>query len=85
MTATGSVFWNLTGTGFLQSFQAGVGFVVGTDGVEVQTEITDLPDRRLTAPADWAEGIGAAATLDPPSLYEDQLRRRLARGEALWP
>jgi hypothetical protein len=85
VTATGSVFWNLTGSGFLQSFQAGLGFVIGTDGVEVQTEISDLPDRRLTAPADWAEGIGAAATLDPPSLYEDQLRRRMERGEALWP
>ena len=84
VTATGSVFWNTRGTGYLQSFQAGLGFVVGTDGVEVQTEISDLPDRRGTAPADWTEGVGAAATLTPTSLYEDQRARRLARGERLW-
>ncbi|HNC94755.1 MAG TPA: NTP transferase domain-containing protein, partial [Myxococcota bacterium] len=32
-----------------------------------------------TAPEDWSEGLELAATLDPPSLYEDQLARRLGR------
>jgi len=30
-----------------------------------------------TSPADTLEGEGRGGTLDPPSLYEDQLRRRL--------
>jgi hypothetical protein len=84
LTATGSVFWNVRGTGYVQSFQAGLGFVVGTEGVTVQTEISDLPDRRATAPEDWSEGIGDAATLTPTSLYEDQLARRRARGDLRW-
>ncbi|MFM2162882.1 MAG: hypothetical protein RLZZ383_2394 [Pseudomonadota bacterium] len=84
VTATGSVFWNTRGTGYLQSFQAGLGYVIGTDGVQVQTEVTDLPDRRGTSPDDWTEGVGAAASLAPASLYEDQRARRLARGERLW-
>jgi hypothetical protein len=32
-----------------------------------------------TAPEDWREGIGAGARLEPESLYENQLERRLAR------
>lgn len=78
---TENVFWNLTGLGTLRSMQYGVGYVVGT-GPDV-TVITDpaTPDLLLggvgTAPEDWSEGLGAAGTLEPQSLYEDQLARRL--------
>lgn len=33
------------------------------------------------APTDWVEGEGRGATLFPPSLYEEQRRRRWLRGE----
>ncbi len=78
---TENVFWNLGGAGTLRSMQFDVGYVVGTG--DALTVITDpaTPDLMLggvgTAPADWAEGLGQAATLEPQSLYEDQLRRRL--------
>jgi hypothetical protein len=78
---TENVFWNLGGAGTLRSMQVDVGYVVGTG--DALTVITDpaTPDLMLggggTAPADWAEGLGQAATLEPQSLYEDQLRRRL--------
>ena len=76
---TQNVFWNTTGSGELHSLQFEQGYVVGT-GPEL-TVATD-PARDLlgggldTEPEDWAEGIGEAATLDPPSLYLDQRARR---------
>lgn len=84
-TATESVFWGLDGPGSLTSYQAGRGYVVGT-GTElvVETEATDLGFSYGTLPSDRTEGLGAAASLEPASLYEDQLARRLDRGEALW-
>jgi hypothetical protein len=30
-----------------------------------------------TLPVDWLEGEERGGSLEPPSLYEDQLRRRL--------
>lgn len=82
-TATESVFWNLRGTGRLRSFQAGRGYVIGT-GPELSVETAlDTPDLfgapEGTAPEDWSEGLGEAATLTPRSLYEDQRRRRSMR------
>lgn len=84
-TATETVFWNTDGPGSLTSFQVGRGYVVGT-GPElvVDTEALDAGYSTGTLPSDWTEGLGEAATLEPPSLYEDQLRRRLERGEGLW-
>ena len=78
-TATESVFWNLQGGGSLTSHQFGRGYIIGTALAEVTTEVLDLYESVGTAPEDFREGIGAAATLDPPSLFEDQLARRLAR------
>jgi len=78
-TATESVFWNLQGSGVLTSHQYGRGYVVGTDLSDVVTEVLDIYESFGTAPEDFVEGTGEAATLDPPSLYEDQLARRLAR------
>ncbi len=80
-TTTQSVFWNTHGrrymsgrTTIVHSQQWGLGFVIGTQGdaAEVQT-----PGGWATEPRDWVEGVGKGGTLDPPSLYEDQLKRRL--------
>ena len=46
--------------------------------------VPDLLDLALgaaegTDPVDWLEGADLGATLEPQSLFEDQLARRLAR------
>jgi hypothetical protein len=78
-TATESVFWNMRGEGALNSLQYGRGYVVGTDGLSVRTEVSEVYDSAGTAPEDWTEGLERGADLEPRSLYEDQLQRRLAR------
>lgn len=81
-SATENVFWNTTGGGYLRSLQWGNGYVVGTDGMDVHVDPDEWDWNNSgegTAPEDWTEGLDAAATLDPPSLYEDQLARRLSR------
>jgi len=77
-TATETVFWNTRGSGDLTSLQYGRGYIIGTEEVEVRTEVTEVLDSVGTAPEDWVEGLEQAATLQPQSLYEDQLRRRLS-------
>lgn len=76
-TATESVFWNLRGPGPLTSHQYGRGYVIGTETTEVATEVLDIYESLGTAPEDHREGVGEGALLEPRSLYEDQLRRRL--------
>jgi hypothetical protein len=83
-STTQSVFWNLNGAAypldqFLQKFivdtaQFGDGYVIGTRGLapEVRT-----PSDPQSAPGDFVEGVGLGAELEPSSLYEDQLARRL--------
>lgn len=82
-TATESVFWNLRGTGELHSWQWGLGYVIGTGPhlrVRYRMRDFDIFSGMLhTEPEDWVEGLGEAARLWPPSLYEDQRARRLAR------
>ncbi len=81
-SATQNVWWNTSGGGYLRSLQFGDGYVIGTDGMDVHVdpEEWDWNDSgEGTAPTDWTEGLDEAATLEPPSLYEDQLARRLAR------
>jgi hypothetical protein len=91
-TATESVFWNVGGTGRLISYQWGMGYVIGTGSeLEVVTDIPEPPTEQVrqewdalgawegSAPVDWREGVGHGATLQPQSLYVDQLARRLDR------
>lgn len=75
-SATQCVFWNTAGTGSLESLQYGMGYVIGTDGLTVRTDVIDFYDSEGTGPEDWVEGIDEGAELWPPSLYEEQLRRR---------
>ena len=77
-TATQSVFWNTSGDGTLRSRQFGWGYVIGT-APELLVKSGDHPTGAGSEPLDWVEGLGAGSVLDPPSLYEDQLARRLAR------
>lgn len=78
-TATQGVFWNVRGGGQLASLQHGRGYVIGTEGLAVRTLVSGVYDSAGTAPEDWVEGLEAAATLSPSSLYEDQLQRRVGR------
>jgi hypothetical protein len=82
--ATQSVFWNIAGSGKLSSYQFGQGYIIGTTNVRVDTTVLGILDSAGTAPEDYTEGVGDGATLNPQSLYEDQLIRRLDRGEGLW-
>jgi hypothetical protein len=75
-TATGCVFWNVGGEGVVRSRQHGWGYVIGTaPSITVETS-TGGSAGEGTEPEDWREGLGAGATLEPASLYEDQFRRR---------
>ena len=62
----------------------GDGYIIGTTEVLVDTTVYDILDSAGTAPEDYTEGLDAGETLNPQSLYEDQLTRRLARGDGRW-
>jgi len=74
-TCTESVYWNTSGGGLIRSFAHGNAYIIGTRGVTVQTGLGD-PRAANTAPEDYVEGAGRGASLEPGSLYEDQLARR---------
>ncbi len=80
--ATESVWWNTSGGGYLRSLQFANGYVIGTTGMGVHVDPSEVDwnnSGQGTAPEDWTEGIDQGGTLEPASLYEDQLRRRLDR------
>ena len=66
----------MSGDGQLVSLQYGRGYVIGTQGLSVRTDVLDFYDSEGTAPEDWVEGLDEGDTLWPPSLYREQLRRR---------
>jgi hypothetical protein len=78
-TATQSVFWNMQGSGELVSRQFGWGYIVGTGaGMLVRTSLGGgFDEGKGTEPEDWLEGEGVGQWLEPSSLFEDQLARRL--------
>ncbi|MCY1056708.1 glycosyl hydrolase family 28-related protein [Nannocystis sp. SCPEA4] len=78
-SATQSAVWNANGIGVVRSRQFGHGYVIGVGPqLTVETELK-APDAEGTMPEDWVEGPGKVGPLEPPSLYEDQLARRLGR------
>jgi len=77
-TVTESVYWNTGGSGYMQSWQYGWGYVIGTQGLIVATAVSGQ-SAEGTEPQDWVEGLGSGDYLMPVSLYEDQLARRLNR------
>ena len=74
---TENVFWNVSGKGIVRSMQWKMGYVIGTQGLKALIELGGI-DAIGTEPRDWLEGENAGPTLDPPSLYDDQRKRRLA-------
>lgn len=86
-TTSQTVIWNTIGheamdnTGIIvDSRQHGYGYIIGTSGSDHDVRITpDIHSGKITAPIDFAEGIGQGESLSPASLYEDQLERRLER------
>jgi hypothetical protein len=79
------VYWNTSGSGtaypdkLVATEQGRYGYVIGTSGT-VDAVTTKDPSLHHTAPADHIEGEGLGRTLVPPSLYQDQLERRLGAG-----
>ncbi len=79
LTSAHAVYWNTTGggtryTSIVKSEQGRYGYVIGTSGSKSGVTITTNGN---TSPADHLEGVGSGATLEPASLYQDQLERRL--------
>lgn len=85
VTSSQGVFWNTIGNGtryttIVTSEQLNYGYVIGTSGT--QSGATN-PTAGNTDPPDHLEGIGMGANLIPPSLYIDQVKRRLAGGSTI--
>lgn len=79
LSSAHGVYWNTTGSGtrysdIVHSEQARYGYVIGTSG---SVSGAFNPVGGNTAPADILEGIGRGDTLEPASLYLDQLARRV--------
>jgi hypothetical protein len=80
LTSAHGVYWNTTGSGttypdkLIVSGQGDYGYVIGTSGDVNAVQTTVWGN---TQPEDHIEGVGLGATLFPPSLYLDQLARRL--------
>ena len=65
--------------GVVRSRQFGHGYVIGpAPSLQLETSLGGL-DAQGTEPEDWVEGPGEVGALEPASLYEDQLARRLGR------
>ncbi len=84
-STTQSVFWNTNGIRYdkrknaiIYSQQFKWGYIIGTRGNAPNVEVWGGDG---TEPVDFVEGIGAGDKLQPESLYKDQLRRRMQRGE----
>lgn len=84
LTATHSVYWNLTSNGSqaeaVQTQQSGYGYVIGTAGnkPDIKTSAWAPGTEVITDPVDYMEGIGQGNKLSPQSLYLDQKNKRLA-------
>ena len=84
-TTTQSVFWNIESLGSSYSYlikteQFSNGYVIGTSGSSpTSVEQPDNPAENYqgTHPIDFVEGEGTGDSLEPASLYIDQLERRL--------
>ncbi len=83
-----SVMWNIKGVKpqayhdfLIDSRQWGWGYVIGTSGVNARVETKPVSGERDkiqfdTTPEDFVEGQGKGETLEPVSLYMDQLAKR---------
>jgi uncharacterized repeat protein (TIGR02543 family) len=85
-TSAHAVYWNTSGSGtrygssgnpIVRSEQLNYGYVIGTRATGGTAYFASNPTGGNTAPADHLEGINTAATLEPQSLFLDQVARRL--------
>ncbi|MFC1510587.1 discoidin domain-containing protein [Candidatus Omnitrophota bacterium] len=86
-STTQTVFWNTKGLAYtgpwkyiIESEQHGWGYVIGTQGPAPDVSIPP-GDLHGTSSTDYIEGVGISATLEPQSLYLDQLQKRLNSDE----
>lgn len=89
LTSAHGVFWNLEGTGsgpdyVVRTEQSRYGYAIGTRGTRAAIDRPTIGGTKCDPP-DHAEGAGLGATLEPFSLYEDQLARRLQLPEVVLP
>ena len=75
-TTTENVYWNTQGGGIITSMAYGWGYVIGPNAAQVMTTMV-LPQAGGTTPEDFVERGSGGAQLQPASLYDDQLERRL--------
>lgn len=86
-STTQSVIWNTQGLRYssggdyaVWSTQFEHGYVIGTRGPAANVKSTptkEYQDWVETVPEDWVEGVGQGDSLEPQSLYEDQLAKRI--------
>lgn len=81
VTAAHGVYWNLLGTGggpayAIRTEQSRYGYAIGTRGTRTAVDRPTYGGTKCD-PADHVEGLGEGDTLEPFSLYQDQLARRL--------
>ena len=86
LTAAHSVYWNMEGKGndgdtwVVHTQQARYGYAIGTRGTVTNVNTGAVGNSSAkTAPVDHVEGIANGSSLEPQSLYRDQLARRKAR------
>jgi hypothetical protein len=83
LTSVHSAFWNIISGGgkdyCIWTQQARYGYAIGTSGVggAIVTKENSPGGAAITDPVDVVEGEGMGASLQPQSLYLDQLKRRL--------
>lgn len=82
-TAVHTVYWNLKGESYhstepfiVRSDQARYGYIIGTRGKVSEVSTSGAQPQR-TVPVDHVEGVGLGDSLEPESLYVNQLQRRL--------
>jgi uncharacterized repeat protein (TIGR02543 family) len=86
VTSAHAVYWNTSGSGtryddsgnpIVRSEQLNQGYIIGTRATSGTAYFASNPTGGSTSPADHLEGINTAATLQPQSLFLDQVSRRL--------
>lgn len=84
LTSAHTAFWNTSSAGTkgycVWTQQSRYGYAIGTFGTSssVNTKENGTGSAAKTDPVDITEGIGKGASLEPQSLYLDQLSNRLA-------
>lgn len=87
VTSAHGVFWNTSGSGtryddssspIVRSEQLNFGYIIGTKATSGTAYFASNPTGGSTSPADHIEGVNTGATLQPQSLFLDQVTRRLS-------